>query len=93
MVIGDKLVYNCMIDSRASTLVMPKCIADLLGIKYDPISRGALQLDGISITIVGILKNVEMALHTCLGCIVTQDISIVELPPHFFIYLSRDFTT
>ena len=34
-----------------------------------------------------------MALHACPICIVTQDISIVELPPHFAICLSRDFTT
>ena len=38
------------------------------------------------------LENVEMALHACPGCIVTQDISIVELPPHFSIFISRDFT-
>ena len=35
----------------------------------------------------------EMALHGCPGCIVVQDISIYEVKPHFYICLSRDFTT
>ena len=34
-----------------------------------------------------------MALHACPGCTVTQDISVVEVKPHFVICLSRDFTT
>ena len=32
-----------------------------------------------------------MALHACSGFIVTQDVSIVELSPHFVISLSRYF--
>ena len=34
-----------------------------------------------------------MALHACLGCTVTQDISVAKVKPHFAICLSRDFTT
>ena len=34
-----------------------------------------------------------MALHACPNCTMTQEISIVELLPHFSIYLSRHFTT
>ena len=81
-----------MIDYGASSLVMRKCMADLLSAKYEPMVRDVLQLDGSSIKIIGILKNMEMTLYACSGFIVTQDISIVELPPHFFICLSIDFT-
>ena len=42
LIIGDKLVHNCMIDSRASISVMRRCIADLLGIKYEPMVRDVL---------------------------------------------------
>ncbi len=35
LIIGEHLVHNCMIDSRASSSVMPKQIADKLGIKYE----------------------------------------------------------
>ncbi len=81
-----------MIKSRASSLVMPKCIAEILDITYKPMVRDVLQLDGSSIKIVGILKNVEMALHACLSRTIIQDISIAKVKPHFFIHLSRDFT-
>ena len=28
LIIGDKIVQNCMIDSGASSSIMPKCVAD-----------------------------------------------------------------
>ena len=58
-----------------------------------PIVRDVLQLDGSTVKTKGILRNLEMALHACPGCTITQDISDVEVKPHFSIYLSRDFTT
>ena len=82
-----------MIDSGASSSIMPKSIADQLGLKYEPMIKHVLQLDDTSVVTVGIVKDLKMALHECPGCLVIQDISIVELPPHFAIYLSRDFTS
>lgn len=81
-----------MIDSGASSSVMPKCIVNIPGIKYKPMVRDVLQLDGSSVKIVGIFKNVEMALHAFPSCTITQDISVAEVKPHFFICLSRDFS-
>ena len=49
-------------------------------------------MDGSTVKTIGILRNVEMALHACPGCTVTQDISIAEVKPHFDICLFRDFT-
>ena len=42
LIIGDKLVHICMIDSGASKSVMPKCVADVLEMKYEPIIRDIL---------------------------------------------------
>lgn len=71
---------------------MPKFVADILEVKYEPMIKDVLQLDGSTVKTMGILRNVEMALHPCPGCTVVQYISIVEVKPHFFICLSRDFT-
>lgn len=60
LIIGDKLVHNYMIDSGASNSVMPKCVTDILEVKYEPIVRDILQLDGSTVKTVGILRNVEM---------------------------------
>ena len=81
-----------MIDSGASSSVMPRCVADALRMKYEPFFRDVFQLDGSTVKTVGILRNVEMALHACPGCTVTQDISVAKVKPHFSICLSRDFT-
>ena len=91
LLIGDKLVNNYMIDSGASSSVMPKCGVDTLEMKYEPV-KDVLQLDGSIIKTIGILKNVEMALHAYIGCIVVYDILVAEVKPHFSICLSRDFT-
>ena len=61
--------------------------------KYEPMIKHVLQLYGTLVTIVGILKGLNISLHAFSNCTVTQDISIVDFPPHFSIDLSRDFTT
>ena len=58
LIIGDKLVHNCMIDSGASSLVMPKCVVDILEMKYEPIVKDVLQLDGSTIKNMEILRNI-----------------------------------
>ena len=74
LIIGDKLVHNCMIDSGASSSSMPSSVANLLDIKYEPIVRDVLQYNGSSIKTIGVLKNVEMTLHGFPSCSITQDI-------------------
>lgn len=43
LIIGDKLVHNCMVDSGATSFVMPKKIADQLNLKYEPLEKGVVQ--------------------------------------------------
>ena len=35
LIIGGKLVHNWMIDSGASSSIMPRCVVDALGMKYE----------------------------------------------------------
>ena len=67
VMIGDKMVHNFMIDSGASSSIMPKCLAGQLGLKYEPMLKHVLQLDGTSITIVGVVKGLKIELHAFLG--------------------------
>ena len=92
LIIGDKLVHNCMVDSRATSSVMPKKIADQLGLRYQPIERGVVQLDGTSIGTIGLIKDASLTLHACPNFSIHQDIYVIDLPPYFAICLSRDFT-
>lgn len=90
LIIRNKLFRNCMIDSGASSSVMPKGVVDRLGIKYRPIKKGVAQIDGTIVQSVGVIKNWNLALHACPGCSVLQDISVIELPAHFAICLSME---
>ena len=86
-------MHNSTIDSRASSSIMPRCVVDQQVMKYEPMIKHVLQLDGTSVTIIGILKGLKMALHACPSCFVVQDMYIVEIPQHFSLCILRDFTT
>ena len=60
LIIGDKLVHNCMIDLEASSSTMTRSVANFLGIKYEPMVSDVLHLDGNFVKTIGVLKNVEM---------------------------------
>ena len=46
LIIGRFLVHKCMIESGASSFVMPKQVVDKLGLSYEPLEKGVVQLDG-----------------------------------------------
>lgn len=89
VIIGDKLVHNCMVDSGSSSFVMPKQIADKLGLKYHPLEKGVIQLDGTSVNTLGIIKDLSLTLHACPNFLVPQDICAIDLPPFFFLMLIK----
>ena len=78
---------------RASNSIIPKCVVDILKVKYELIVKDVLQLDGSTVKTMVILRNIEMTIHACLSCTIFQDISIVDVKPHFSIFLPRDVTT
>ena len=91
LIIGNKLVHNCMVDSGATSTVMPKKIANFLGLKYEPLEKGVVQLDGSSVKTIGVVKNASLTLHSCPNFSISQDIFVIDLPAYFAICLSRDF--
>ena len=56
------------------------------------LEKGVVQLDGTTIEIVGIVKNLDVTLHCYPSFSIPMDIYIIDLPPFFSICLSRDFT-
>ena len=92
LIIGDKLVHNCMVDSGATSSVMPKKIADQLGLVYRPLEKGVVQLDGSTVNTLGVVKDANLTLHACPNFSIPQDIFVIDLPPYFALCLSREFT-
>ena len=89
LIIGDKLVHNCMVDSGATSSVMPKKLVDQLGLKYQPVEKGVVQLDGTSIHTIGLIKDVSLTLHACPNFSIQQDVYVIDLPPYFVVCLVK----
>lgn len=85
LIIGKHLVHNCMIDLGASSSVMPKQIADKLGVEYEPLEQGVVQLDGTVVKTLGIIKNLSLTLHACPGFAIPQEIYVIDLPPYLYV--------
>lgn len=92
LIVGDKLLHNFMIDSGVSTIVMPKQIAKVLNLKYEPVNRGVMKLDGNRIQTVGIIKSLPLTLFACPSITVTQEVAVINIPLVFGLCLSRSFT-
>lgn len=81
-----------MIGLGASSSIISKQLADLLELPYEPINKPVVQLDGSSVNTLGVIKDLSLSLHECPNFSIPQDIYAIDLPPHFVICLSREFT-
>ncbi len=82
LVIEKILVHNCMVDSGATSSVMPKNIVDQLGLVYQPLEKGVVQLDGSTINTLGVVKDANLTLHACPNF----SILVHESTPHIQLY-------
>ena len=60
IIIGKYLVHNCIIDSSATSLVMPKKIVDQLGFNNESLEKWVVQLDGTTIETFGVIRNLDL---------------------------------
>lgn len=77
-----------MIDSRASTTIMPKQITKVLNIRYDPLYKGVMQLNEEKVQMVGLIKNLPLTLFACPSVTVSQEVVVIDIPPIFGLCLS-----
>jgi len=85
------VLHNCLVDSGAATIIMPKAVCDVMGLLMIRTSTGVLQLDSTPIKIVGVIKDIVLKIHNCPSVVITQEVVVVELPPLFGLCLSREF--
>lgn len=93
LIVGKKILHNAMIDSGASTTAMPKQIVEALGLNYEPMKRGVMQLDGNKVETIGVIKALPLTLSACPSITVSQDTMIIDVPPMFGLCLSQEFTS
>ena len=86
------VVNNCMIDTEATIVIIPKAIANKMKLYITRCIDGVIQLDSSSVDIIGSVKGISITLNAFLDICVIQDIIVIDLPPLFGICLAREFT-
>ena len=81
-----------MVDSDASSNVMPLYIFQKINVEVQPYSLKIIQLDRTNVKVIGELKNVLVRLSSNLKVHQIIDIIGVDIPEVYGLFLSRDWS-
>jgi hypothetical protein len=90
--IFDRNVHNYMVDSGASSNVMPWSVCQKINAKVEPSSLKIIQLDRTDVKVMGELKNVLIRLSSNPKVHQFIDIIVVDIPEVYGMFLSRDWS-
>ena len=86
---NDSLLYNCMLDSRASHNLMPKSIMDHLKLDITNSYHDLYNFDSKRVPCLGLVKDLVVTLAQIPMKSVVLDIVVIDIPPKFGMLLSR----
>jgi ribonuclease HI/transposase InsO family protein len=89
--IFNRNVHNCMVDSGASSNVMPWSVCQKINAEVEPSSLKIIQLDRTDVKVIGELKNVLIRLSSNPKVHQVIDIIVVDIPEVYGLFLSRDW--
>jgi hypothetical protein len=90
--IFNRNVHNCMVDSGASSNVMPLSVCQKINADVKPSDLKIIQLDITNVTVVGELKYVLIRLSSNPKVHQVIDIVVVDIPEVYGMFLSRDWS-
>jgi ribonuclease HI len=90
--IFNRNVHNCMVDSGASSNVMPWSVCQKINAEVKPSSLKIIQLDRTNVKVIGELKNVLIRLSSNPKVHQVIDIIVVDIPEVYGLFLSRDWS-
>jgi hypothetical protein len=90
--IFNRNVHNCMVDSGASSNVMPLSVCQKINVEVQPSSLKIIQLDQTNVKVIGELKNVLVRLSSNPKVHQIIDIIVVDIPEVYGLFLSRDWS-
>jgi hypothetical protein len=90
--IFNRNVHNCMVDSGASSKVMPLSVFQKINVEVKPSDLKIIQLDQTNVKVIGELKNVLIRLSSNPKVNQIIDIIVVDIPEFYGLFLSRDWS-
>jgi hypothetical protein len=90
--IFNRNVHNCMVDSGASSNVMPLSVCQKINVEVKPSDLKIIQLDRTNVKVIGELKNVLIRLSSNPKVHQVIDIIVVDIPEVYGLFFSRDWS-
>jgi ribonuclease HI len=90
--IFNRNVHNCMVDSGASSNVMPWSVCQKINVEVEPSSLKIIQLDRTDVKVIGELKHVLIRLSSNPKVHQVIDIIVVDIPEVYGLFLRRDWS-
>ena len=90
--IFNRNVHNCMVDSGASSNMIPLSVCQKINVEVQPSNIKIIQLDRTNVKVIGELKNVLVRLSSYPKVQQIIDIIVVDIPKVYGLFLSRDWS-
>jgi hypothetical protein len=91
LLINNKCINNCMLDSGAGANMMSLKVMEKLGLKVTQPYRNVCGFESRAIPTHRVVENVEVCLGRYLEKVIHMDIVVVDVPDVWGILLSRKF--
>jgi hypothetical protein len=88
----NRNLHNCLVDSRASSNVMPMVVCNKLGTVPLKSDKHVIQLDRTQVKVMGELKDVMIRIVTHPNFVQVIDIIVVDILEAYGILLSQDWS-
>jgi hypothetical protein len=89
--IHDKVLHNCLMDSRASHNLMPKIVMEELSLEITKSYHDMYSFDSRKVKCFGVIKDLVISLFHLPIKSVIMDIVVADIPPKFGILFSRSW--
>ena len=90
--VDDKILHNCLLDSRASHNLMPKAVMDELGLEVTKPYHDLFSFDSRKVRCLGLIKDLVINLAQLPMRSMVMDVVVVDIPPKFGLLLSHPWS-
>jgi ribonuclease HI len=89
LLVNDKVLHNCMLDSGASSNVMTKKVMEQLNLRISRPYHNICALDSQTIEVYGLIKGLQVHLTVFPDIMIEMDIVVIDVPDLWGMLLNR----
>jgi ribonuclease HI len=89
LLVSDKVLHNCMLDSGASSNVMTKKVMEQLNLRISRPYHNICALDSQTIEVFGLIKGLQVYLKAFPDIMIEMDIVVIDVPDVWGMLINR----